>query len=48
MIIIYLEDLANRKLTVDELRRDGALWESLTTDLRRRAIAGMQMRALRY
>jgi len=43
VMIIYLEDLAGRGLTVQALRNDRLLWESLKTTLRTYAAAGIRI-----
>jgi hypothetical protein len=42
-MIIYVEDLARRRLTVQDLHQDPSLWEQFRAGLLDRALAGMTL-----
>jgi hypothetical protein len=43
LMIIYVEDLARRRLTVQDLHQDPSLWEQFRAGLLDRALAGMTL-----
>jgi hypothetical protein len=43
LMIIYLEDLGDHNLTVDDLRRDPERWKDVAAGLEARALAGMRI-----
>lgn len=44
LMIIYLEDLADHRLSVADLRADPQRWDQLAAELTRRALEGMRLR----